>query len=301
MLCRPANSLTYLWRCFALSRWNVPLCEHGPERLHAVRVDRYAVEVLDVLARTVSDRLVILPAPVGTGTIRIDFRVRARVLVHKGVQRLPVHHGDDSRDHPVRLPVLRTHHRRLADRTPARALQLLPFRVAHARPLAAEIALVHLHRATEAGGRPATPRLPNPVQHEPRGLLCHFQVPVKLHARHALEIRDHEVDPERPLPERQVAPRQRRVRLQAEIAPAIPAPIGLGLARLHPVGIGAPALQARHLASGPQDRLEPRTGRVLRGEAVSQLHQADPLSVALSGASRHLQLLVRASLTVHQR
>ena len=120
-----------------------------------------------------------------------------------------------------------------------------------------------------------------PVEHEPRRLLAHSDVPVQLHARHPLQARQLQVDRPHPLPQLHVRGRQRGARLHAEVRPAVRAPVGHRLVagfRRPP----APAVPAAPLRR-PQLGLEPLPGRSLVGELGGQLHQGDSLSMNPAG------------------
>ena len=97
--------------------------------------------------------------------------------------------------------------------------QLRALGIAHVLALAAHVRLVNLDRALV--GRPAAafrhPRFADAMEHEPRGLLTDFQVPVEL--RNGL--RKAQVDGDGPLAQRNVRARQRGSRLDAEVAAAI--------------------------------------------------------------------------------
>ena len=64
------------------------------------------------------------------------------------------------------------------------------------------------------------------MNHVPSRLLRDAQIPVNLHARHALEVRAHEIESNDPLAEFQVTTVHGRPGLDAEILPAVGAPVG---------------------------------------------------------------------------
>lgn len=64
------------------------------------------------------------------------------------------------------------------------------------------------------------------MQHEPGGLLCHPNVQMQLHARHAFQAGQFQVGGEDPLPKRGLGPLQRRPDPDGERLPATDAAVG---------------------------------------------------------------------------
>ena len=138
--------------------------------------------------------------------IRVDRRVRFRDLINETQKRFPVNGIDHPGRDLARFPVLRADRDRLALRSlPHTGLaQLLPLRVRHVRPPAAEHRLVNLNRSLKGFPKFTRPRFPYTVQHEPGALLRHVDVAMQLHAADALQVGHLKVDSENPLTERQV-------------------------------------------------------------------------------------------------
>ena len=196
----------------------VAALQHRPKTLYAVRV-RLTVHVLRY---RVLHRLVVLQAHVAAAVVGVRHRAGLAVRLDEALERDAIGALDNPGPHAVRMPILRTHHRRLAHGATTGVLALAGVLVLL---LAAHVRLVNLHRAIELLRRVA-PRLADAVQHEPCGGLTHAQIAVQLHARHALQVRQAHVDRERPLPVRHLRALKRRAHLGAEIPPAIPAPVG---------------------------------------------------------------------------
>ena len=77
--------------------------------------------------------------------------------------------------------------------------RFLPAFLGHVPELAADVGLICLDRADELLKAAFVPCLTETVEHEPRGFLRNLQVAMQLHAGHALEVGDVEVDGEGPL------------------------------------------------------------------------------------------------------
>ena len=238
--------------------------EHRPEAFDAVRVRL----IPDVFGDAVADRLVgVRERFVDQRVIGVDGGARIRVVGHEAVQGQLVRPLDHFCRHTIRGAVLGAHHGSLAGRAATR--ERGPFRVAHVLALPAEVRLVNLDRSGILG--PAVtavlPRLADAMEHEPSGRLAHPDIAVQLHAADRLETRDFEVDGDRPLAERDTRVRERGPGADAEVAPAVRAPVGHRLAGLSCRGVRRAALPAAP-ARRPDLRLEPLGGRRLVREHV---------------------------------
>lgn len=151
-----------------------------------------------------------------------------------------------------------------AVRPPAGHRRALLHRHVLAQP--AHVDLVGPDRAVELIVVVMRPGFAGAVEHEPRRRLLHADVAGQLHAGHALERREAQVDRERPLPQRDLRPLHRRVRLHREVRAAVRTPVG------HPpvVGLTRPRRSALRTvpAVRPKRRLEPRRRRGLVGEGL---------------------------------
>ena len=163
----------------------------------------------------------------------------------------------------------------LADRAPASAellgAVLVPLFAAHER-------LVRLDRPAKPARRLVRPRVPDAVQHEPRGLLRHLEIVLELHGRHALEAGDDVVDGHRPLAEPDIAVLHRRARADAEVLAARPAPVRHRLAVFRLAGLQIAAARAAAPVR-PDGALEPFDGRLLVREHGIQFVHAQVLPV----------------------
>ena len=108
--------------------------------------------------------------------------------------------------------ILGTHNRRLANRPAPGILQGLALRVAHVPTLPTEIGLIDFYRTRETAVRVGSPRLTNPMQHEPGGRLRNTNVPAQLHAAHTFQAGQAQVDGDGPLAKRDVRSGNRRFR-----------------------------------------------------------------------------------------
>ena len=108
---------------------------------------------------------------------------------------------------------------------------------------------------------------------ESHAWLADAKIPVKLHAGNRLEACQAEVDADGPFAHGDVGPRHWRSRPDAELGPAIRAPVWHGLGVRNLAGIDASALPAMAFAVRPYAFLKPLGGRVVRGEHVPHLDQ----------------------------
>ena len=262
-------------RADLVERSLVSALEHRPERLDSVGVG-HAVHVLAyrVLHAAMRER----EALVGGGVVGVDRGAFGHVRLDEWNQRRRVGRFHNVCADVVGSPILRANHGRLANRTTSRVGQRRALGVAHVPSLAAEVRLVHFDRpgVPAAAAVAADPRLADAVQHEPCGRLRDTQIAVQLHARHALEARQAEIDGDGPLAQRDVRSRDGRSSSDAEVTPAIGAPVRHGLAVWDFHGLPAPALPAA-AATTPENGFEPLGSRFLGGKHIHEIDECQTL------------------------
>ena len=254
--------------------------QHRPKGLDAVGVrltpDIFGDRVIDGLM------LEFRHPSVGRRVICVDRRARLGVLADKALQHLAVRPTHDLGPDLVAVAILDADHRRLPDRATA-LVHRLALCLRHVPALAAEIGLVHFHRTVELVVVIFRPGFPDTVKHEPRGRLRHADVALQFHGRNRLEVRQAQVDRNRPLPQRDIRPRYRRARADGEVGPAIGAPVGHRLGVRNLAGARRSALAAVPFAVRPDRRLEPLGRGLLGREHVHQLNDGHPLAMRFSG------------------
>jgi len=129
------------------------------------------------------------------------------------------------------------------------------------------------------------PGFPNPVQHEPCGLLLHAKVTRQFHGRNRLEAGQTQIDGNRPFPQRNPGRLHRRVGPCRKAGTASVAPVGhfpvTGL-----TGVQRTAFRTT-TAIRPDDGLEPFPGRVFSRKHVHQPNDGKAVSAGFSGHFSH--------------
>ena len=255
--------------------------QHAPERFHSVRVSLPA----NVLRNGVLDRLMrIREGFIHERIVGVDRGVRGDVGSEEAVDRCLVRGCHHLRDDLVRVPVFHSGDGRLASRTPTRTLlrKLGALAVRHVLPLPAHVRLVGFDRTLErlSAARFRHPCFADAMEHEPRGRLAHPDVPVQLHGRNGFEAGKAKVDRDGPLAKRDLGVGERGSGLDAEVAPAVRAPVRHLRVRGFPCA-HASALPAAS-AIRPVDRLEPRCGCGFIREHVHYLDQGEPFAEVLA-------------------
>ena len=234
--------------------------------------------VSDPLANAVLDRVPIGEGRVGLVLVGVDHRIGGGVSLDESSQGRPVYTLDHGRPNAASGAVLYARYSHLVSTTAAS--ELLPLRGVHVLRPATHKRLIGLHWSSEPTRERGRPRLTNSVQHEPSRLLRDLEIAVELHARHALERREAQVDADSPLPQLDFRALHRRPGADAEVAPAIRAPVGhpgvRRRARVHTAAVPAAAF------ARPQHILEPRDRGVLCGKHVRQVDKGEALAVTLS-------------------
>ena len=186
--------------------------------------------------------------------------------------------------HLVRCPVLRADDRHLVDHSAAG--QMLTLGLRHVRPRTAHVRLVDFNGADE-NTVAVLERLAEPVRQVPRCLLRDVEVPVQLHARHALEARQAQVDGYRPHLIAELRRLHDRPVADAEALAALPFPAP----ERHPVGRAGLDVRGAAFgaggAVGPAHPHEPRLRRVIVREHLHGLDEAHALAEALAGCACH--------------
>ena len=154
--------------------------------------------VTDPLADAVCDRVPVGEGRVRRGLVGVDDRIWGGVVLDEARQCRTVYPLDHRRPHAASGPVLDTRHGHLVHSPTAR--ELLPLRGVHVLGPAAHERLIGFDRTSERAMERCCPCLTDAVQHEPGRLLRDLEVAVELHARHALETGEAEVDGDDPLP-----------------------------------------------------------------------------------------------------
>lgn len=258
--------------------------DDGPERLDAVRAHVASGE----LEHGVIDGLVLaVEALVRHRLVAVHNGIRARVLVNELVKRFPVCALNVLRAHVSRLSVPHADDDRLIDRTldscsPERSALL----VREVLPATADMRLVHLDGTTERiPVDRARESLPDSVEHEPSGLLRNPDGIGKTSARDTLRRHGLQVERDDPLAQWDLRPMHGSAGPDAEILPAVRAPVRHRVSVGNLLCAGAAAVVAAS-AIGPKLLLEPPRGRLLVGELFHQVDKRDPS-------------LARASCVVH--
>ena len=251
--------------------------QHRPEALDTVNVDLTS----NVLGERVLDGFMIEldQAIVGRRIIGVDRGPLYHSPAHETLECSTVGCLNYRRADLICLAVFDPGHSDLAYR--ATPLKLLALGLGHVASLATHIGLVYLYRADKRIGIATGPRLTNTMQHEPRRRLRHSNVPVELHAGHAFQTRQAEINGNRPLPQGDVGSGDRRSRPNAEVAPAILAPVRHGLAPWGFTGRHGAAMTAAPLTL-PQCRLKPILGGFFVREHGRDLKQVDTFSARFS-------------------
>ena len=255
--------------------------EHGPKRLDPVGVRLPA----NVLRNGVLDRLMrIREGFIHERIVGVDRGIQGDVGSEEAVNRGLVRRRHHLRDDLVRVPVFHSGDDRLASRTPARTLlrKFGALGVRHVLPLPAHVRLVGFDRTLErlSAARFRHPCFADAMEHEPRGRLAHPDVPVQLHGRNGFEAGKAKVDRDGPLAKRDLGVGERGSGLDAEVAPAVRAPVRHLRVRGFPCA-HASALPAAS-AIRPVDRLEPRCGCDFIREHVHYLDQGEPFAEVLA-------------------
>ena len=251
--------------------------EHGPEALDAVGM-RHAV---NVFANRMLDRFVVVgDAPISRRFIGVDRGIGGCVIGDEALQRLRVRLLHHLGAHGVGGAILRAHNRRLASR--ATTLKRFALALWHVAALAAHVGFVNLDRTIERTVAAFAPCFPNAVQHEPRRRLRNANIPMQLHGRNRLQAGKAQVDRDGPLAQRDIGTSNRRSGANAEIGPAIRAPVG------HRLGVGnVPRVNASAFPAvapvAPNDGFEPRRRLRFIGKHVRHLNQRQTFAVGFPG------------------
>ena len=250
--------------------------QHRPERLDAVGV-RHAV---DVLADRVLHRLVrVGNALVSRCVVGVNRGIRRSIVGDEVLQHALVRTLDHAGVDLVGCPILRADDRHHVHRAAAR--RRLAFGVRHVLALPADIGFVKLNRPVERPRAIAAPGFPDTVENEPRRRLRYTDVAFQLHRRNRLEGGQAQVDRDPPLPKRDFRPLHGGARLDAEVGPAIRAPIGhLGMAGF--TGAERSAFGAVATVR-PDHRFKPLRGGFLARKQVHQLDDGKSFAVRFSG------------------
>ena len=169
--------------------------------------------------------------------------------------------------------------------------QFPPLRVAHAPSATAEIGFVHFDRASEQ--RPILREGDSePLREKPRRFLCHTQVAVELHARHALEAGHKQERPDEPVLIANLRAFHDCARLHTELLPALflAATVGHGFVLATRLDIHRTAGRAAY-AVRPSLLDEPSLSRCIVGEHLEHLLERDALPVRLSRCFSHDYML----------
>ena len=263
-------------RADLVERSLVSAFQHRPERLDAVGA-RHAV---DVLGNRVLDALMrVRDAFVGRRVVGVDHSARLGILGDEAVQGILVRALDHAGVDLVGGPILRADHRRHVHRAASGGFGPLGVRLVLA--LAAKVGLVELYWAVErAFAVTVSPSLTYAVQHEPRRRLGDTDIAFQLHGRDRFKVGQAEVNRNRPLAHRDFRPLHGGARLDAEIGPAIRAPIRhLGMAGF--TGAERSAFGAVATVR-PDHRFKPRGRRFLGREHVHQLNDGKSFAVGFT-------------------
>ena len=269
-----------VFRAHLVERTVMRPLEHRPKALDPVRVGLTP----HVFGDGVIDRLVleIVHPSICRRVVRVDGRSGLDMLADEALERSAVRALDDFGPDLVAITILHADYRRLADRATA-LVHRLALLDAHVPPFAAEIGLVDFHRPVEILVVVFRPGFPDAMQHEPRGRLRHADVALQLHGRYRLEVRQAQVDRNRPLPQRDVRPRDRCARADGEVGPAIRAPIGHRLRVRNLASAGRSALAAVPFAVRPDRRLKPLGRGFIGREHVHQFDDGESLTMRFAG------------------
>ena len=257
--------------------------QHAPKRLHPIGVSLTS----NVLSNRVPDRFVIGEDVVGESVVGVDLGVGSFGMLHdEAAQGFALGVGDNCGLDLVGCPVLDASHGHLSRRATAR--KSLAFFSAHVPTLSSDIGFVNFDRASERRGAVRTrPGFTDAVQHEPSSRLPYSDIPSQLHARHALEAGNFQVDGYNPLAEIDVAMGERRSSSDTEVFAAVAAPIRHGLSVRNVMGVDATAVSATPIAA-PEGALEPLCSRILIGKHIQQLHNCDAFTMGFTVCSRSL-------------
>lgn len=134
----------------------------------------------------------------------------------------------------------------------------------------AYVGLVYFNFAGYGIFQRVAPAFPDTMSHRPGGRLRHSEISRESSRRNALRTADHEIDPERPRPERQPGRLHHSAGLDAEVTTAVVASVALRFAGTSLVGVQATAVAAKP-AVLPAYRFKPFSSRFLVEEDRSQL------------------------------
>ena len=177
--------------------------------------------------------------------IRVDVGASLHVSSDEGLQGVPVSVTHDLRDDLVGFPVLDPYNHAFPYSTAT--VQGSPFGLGHVFSSPTHVGLIDLDRTEKLLARFFGPGFPNPVQHEPGGRLRDAQVSVQLKAGHALEVGKAKVDGNGPFTEGDVGSGDSSSGANAEVAPAVRAPVRHRLCIGNFPGLQAPTLAAASL------------------------------------------------------
>ncbi len=250
----------------------------------------------DVLGERVRDRGVIeRQRLVGGRIVCVDRRTWRGMLTHEPLQRGRVRGRDHRGCDVLCRTVLDADHRRLADRPAADIRQFLPLGAAHVPAATADVGFVRFDRASKQ-----LPILrqgdPEPLRKKPRRFLCHTQVAVELHARHALETGHEQEGRDEPVLVADLRAFHHGTRLHAKFLRALllPAAVGHRLVLAAGLHVHRPARGAAH-AVRPSLLSKPLLGNLIVGEHPKDLLQRDPLPVGFPWCVLHHRNILQES------
>lgn len=249
--------------------------QSGPERFDTVGMSH----TLDELPDTMVYGFMIGKPTVTLMVVGIDLSVRGSVVSYKILYCFLFPVGNSLGNNSIGFPVLYSNYYGFA----GRALHMASLIVMLVSILTAHKGFVSFNRALKIVVSFGLPCFPYPVKHEPRRGLGYPYISVKFHAGHAFKACKAKVDSQRPLLKGDVRTGNSGSGTDAEITPAILAPVGHGFGVRNFPCFHASALGAK-TGIAPDNGFEPASGRFFVRKHFHKFKKIYSLPVSLTGS-----------------